>query len=124
MKMLEDLAEVVRLSEAASDDMLWVVDHDGDVVCNGEEVAWPVSNKLDAPYIAALSNFFRTHHATIADMAKRLDAAERDAARYRWMREHDWDYPIVTVRQTGDHSSLGVEELDAAIDAAMQESGE
>ena len=31
-------------------------------------------------------NFLRTHHATLADMAKRLEAAERDAGRYRWLR--------------------------------------
>jgi hypothetical protein len=35
----------------------------------------------------AAYNFLRTHHAEIADMAKRLEAAERDAARYRWLRD-------------------------------------
>lgn len=33
-----------------------------------------------AEFVVALVNWFRTHHATLADMAKRLEAAERDAA--------------------------------------------
>ena len=82
MKMLEDLEDVVRLDDAA------------------------------CPNYAAALMFIRTHHATIRDLAKRLEeceqecleqarllgmgsereaalmarleAAERDAARHRW----------------------------------------
>ena len=31
----------------------------------------------DASYIVALHNFLRTNHATLADMAKRMEAAEK-----------------------------------------------
>lgn len=49
MKMLEDLAEVVRYADDPS-------------------------SRTDAAFVSAL-RFIRTHHAAIADMAKRLDAA-------------------------------------------------
>jgi len=53
------------------------------------------------------------------DMAKRLEAAERDAARYRHLRkEGDIGCVINGVNW------MTFDELDAAIDAAMQESGE
>lgn len=52
-------------------------------------------------------NFIRTHHAEIADMAKRLEAAERDARRYRWLRD--------------DHSLSWEDEIDAAMRSAKED---
>lgn len=107
-------------------------------------------------FTAELERWFRTHHAEIADMAKRvevaertlqrckqtldttsecwrldaerLEAAEMDAARYRWLRDKSlgqWeDHPICVSQE---RSPLGMRyvapliggSLDAAIDAAM-----
>lgn len=71
----------------------------------------------NAEFVSAAVNFLRTHHATLADMAKRLEAAERDAARYQWLRDSaskdDWDkmaFGCITDYQ-----------LDAYIDDATQE---
>jgi hypothetical protein len=63
----------------------------------------------------AAYNFLRTHHAEIADMAKRLEAAERDAARYRWLKMQSpagFQYQIIRTPWTS---------WDASIDAATQE---
>lgn len=49
----------------------------------------------------------------------RLEAAEKDAARYRWIRDSDWNqltHPDVWTQVTNEYG-----ELDAAIDAAMKE---
>lgn len=43
-----------------------------------------------------------------------LEAAQRDAARYRWFRTHEnW-------RDSGPYDDLYCEELDTAIDTAME----
>jgi len=104
-KMLEDLAEVVAAITPRSP---------------------------GGPWVAA--NFIRTHHATITNMAKRLEAAERDAARYRWLRGRMFVKRNAAVPDRygldGLLLSEGIYELDdsryidQAIDAAMQESGE
>ena len=102
MTMMEDLSEVVRLG----------------VLADNTEGRLAAANAYSAESEIA-ANFIRTHHATITDMAKRLEAAERDAARYRHLRK-EGDIGCVingVIWMTFD-------ELDAAIDAAMQESGE
>lgn len=107
--LIAELAEVVRLGIAASNDEPWQVDAEGDIVCNGEQVAWPITNKLDAPYIAALNNWFRTHHATLTriltddaairaahhdlvirlgEVTTELEAARKDA---RGERDETWE---------------------------------
>lgn len=52
-----------------------------------------------------------------AALASQADVA-RDAGRYRWLRENEWDAPIVTLYD-GDFDNANGEALDAAIDAAM-----
>ena len=107
--MLEDLAEVVRIR-------------------NGYLVG-------DAPYwiekLKVSDSFIERYHAIITDMAKQLEAAERDAARYRFIRDSqatiiykrkghgEWE-PLVDTCETSTRCAS----LDDAIDAAMQESGE
>lgn len=103
-KMLEDLAVAVRACDDA----------------NGHA---PLSDtELD------LRVFIKRHHATITDMAKRLEAAERDAARYRWLREH-FRFANDSLREIwfDAHTRVNQEDakdLDKEIDAALQESGE
>ena len=52
----------------------------------------------------------------------RLDAANIDAARYRWLRHGDNDENIIAYPDEADTGSwlLRNKELDAAIDAAMK----
>jgi hypothetical protein len=98
--LLDELEGVMRLSDAASFQVLdwgWRNDDDapGSIFTHSsgglnQAVAMcPRYGKdnfaSDANYIIAMHNFIRAHHATIAAMAKRLEAAERDAARYRWL---------------------------------------
>ena len=64
-------------------------------------------------------------HAEIAAMAKRLEAAERDAARYRGLRDALYQENIavgeaeLVLRVYG--SCPSIEQFDAAIDASTQE---
>ena len=138
--LLDELEGVVRLSEDATPGEWFVATHGQPenhwrvADCGGSKSSLP--NQLvvaeigdyckaaedDAAYIAALSNFIRTHHAEIANMAKRLEAAERDAARYRKLREltkHAWTVSEYA-RRGGVLQYTGIE-IDAAIDAATQE---
>ena len=107
-KMLEDLAEVVRLFDKLPKD--------------GKVSATMYADAAKAQIAA--SNFFTAHHATITDMAKRLEAAERDAAVkfpsveliYATVREHGY----TTHRQAGEIA----EAIHRMFCAAMQESCE
>ena len=81
--------------------------------------------KEDADAIAAAVNFLRTHSAEIA-------GALRDAERYRWLRaEHAVRSPLAHVcwkrngdRECGDWvNTSGPDQLDTAIDSAMQQGG-
>ena len=97
MKMLKDLAEVVREVEI-------------------KPGCWTDTEIM-------LRRFIRTHHATITDMAKRLEAAERDAARYRWLVDNCQECPdaLGMGGQLYFGTYSGVDGIDQAIDAAMQE---
>lgn len=130
--LLDELEGVVRLMDAASFvdlDWGWRRDDDdtpGSIFTHSfggmhQAVAMcPRYGKdsfaADASYIVALHNFLRTHHATLADMAKRLEAAERDAARYRWLRGGDSRLAVCD-----EDTSYYLEQLDAIVDAAAQE---
>lgn len=110
-KMLEDLAEVVRLGYRTGVSASRM---------SGAQMCFMHGIKREhADYYASTINLFQDHHATITDMAKRLDAAESDAARYRHLRkEGDIGCVINGVNW------MTFDELDAAIDAAMHESGD
>lgn len=75
--------------------------------------------KEDADAIVAAVNFLRTHSAEIA-------GALRDAERYRWLRaaHGSMDFGFWQVRDF-DGCIIGQqpEELDTAIDSAMQQGG-
>ena len=52
-----------------------------------------------------------------------IESLRRDAMRYRWLRDsaHDWgDAGIVRLEYGPDFDNLSGEELDAAIDKAME----
>ena len=60
---------------------------------------------------------------TIAALCTALEAAEKDAKRYRWLRINYDDYLITH----GDISNCGImmeSELDEAIDAAMEKAND
>lgn len=56
----------------------------------------------------------------ILALLDRQEAAEKDAARYRWMRSPIISYRAVTA-MVNAVDSLCEEQMDAAIDAAMKE---
>lgn len=103
--LLDELEKIVALSDAASFNDLdwgWRRDDDdapGSIFTNsfgGAHQAVAMCPRYgrdnfaaDAAYLTSLHNWFRTHAPALADMAKRLEAAERDARRYRWLREQN-----------------------------------
>lgn len=90
MKMLEDLAEVVRLfNEADSMDY-----------GPGRADAWQCAK-------SAADDYLRTHHATIRDMAARLEAANAlllESDRYVFGNNHDLSVRIA------DHFNQAMQE--------------
>lgn len=67
------------------------------------------------------------HHTSYQAIIARLRAAEADAKRYRWMRNPSTDPASVIDKRVGDSvTGFGIweykagDELDAAIDAAME----
>lgn len=117
--LLDELEGIVRLAEKATPGP-FVVDGFGDVTANGEDVARIASDGYsayhDAHLFADAANFIRARHTEIADMAKRLEAAERDAERYRWLRGGDSRLAVCD-----EDTSYYLEQLDAIVDAATQE---
>ena len=136
----QDLGGVVRLLEDMTPGDLIVYDaNEGDgwpprpLWCfkneaydSGEEPALQggihYGGKEDAEAIAAAINFLRTHSAEIA-------GALRDAERYRWLKEHVTDRfvrnnehePCLLLPHNVDY--LSPDEIDTAIDSAMQQGG-
>lgn len=84
-------------------------------------IARPVIEQSDAQ--AAIAQ----RDATIAELRAKLEGAERDAERYRWLREQHWGKASVSVvMQPKKAVKLGydcpsLQRLDDAIDAAMKE---
>ena len=135
--LAQDLGGVVRLLEDMTPGDLIVYDaNEGDgwpprpLWCfknegydSGDDPALQGSihygGKEDADAIAAAVNFLRTHYAEIA-------GALRDAERYRWLRaaHGSMDFGFWHVRDfAGCIIGQQPEELDTAIDSAMQQGG-
>lgn len=80
-----------------------------------------------ADEIERLRHDIERHIAIVAESEAKLAEAQRDAARYRWLRDAACDHevsPWVTAWNDPDNTALGEHlcegpELDAAIDAAM-----
>lgn len=78
------------------------------------------ASQEDAIKAAAL---FKELHGVIERQAARIAELEKDAARYRWLANTDhWNYTPPPMRQVRASwlCHLTREELDAAIDAAME----
>ena len=111
--MLAELDAVVRLSDAAEYE---------NVYGSCESFA-----EADKTYKDGAASFIATHHATLADMAKRMEAAERDAARYQRLRDVDPDIgaPYIARERQDSWGNwktewLGGVDADAAIDATQE----
>jgi hypothetical protein len=153
--LIAELAEVVRLSERATpgewcSTIGYHVKQIGGVI-----VMQPCERRGDqqmhnAEYIAALSNLFRNNHATLTriltddaairaahtelvirlgEVTTKLEAAKRDAERYRFIRssDADADQPYVARHGQTDWGKfydqwLMEDDADNAIDAAMHDS--
>ena len=141
--LLDELEKIVALSEKATPGE-WARDWNNDVGPNDDYyVEWeevgPVqihgqNASADAEYLHALHNWFRTHAPALADMAKRLEAAERKAARYDYLsrriyvEDHDggWSssYMFLPIPRRDDSTYNDAKPynfvtLDDAIDAAI-----
>jgi hypothetical protein len=75
-------------------------------------------------------HFLRTHHATLADMAKRLEAAERDSKRMDWLCSGKVYWLEIQSQPSGGHVYVGPPEndklrrnIDAAIAATQEGEG-
>jgi nucleoside-diphosphate-sugar epimerase len=91
-----------------------------------EDLEEVVRLRLRANQEHAALDFIRTHHATIRDMAARLEAAEGDAARYR-VTQKITPYRFkkiqdVSISDAGDVLYFHKDRFDSEIDA-MQEAG-
>ena len=150
MKMLEDLAEVVRLMDAGGTvDVSRYADGTSEITGPDSAIA----------AIGAATRYIRTHHATIRDMAaenaalrdslakhvdrlceltERLEAAERDAAGEReeywevWQDDmpvaassdyEDAQHYLMMYAQEGPAKLVRVVTYRKAIDQTMQETG-
>lgn len=113
--LLDELEDVVRLAEKATPgEWTATVGHDvkqqhGVTVMKAWAGRGP-QQEHNAAYVVALVNWFRAHHAEIA-------AAARDAQRYRWLRSGDSRLAVCD-----EDTSYYLEQLDAVVDAAAQES--
>ena len=142
--MLAELDEVVRLSERATPGKVelhtscsWrrIVAERGRpflVPTIDPDRHQNMDTTESAEFVVALVNWFRTHHATLADMAKRMEAAERDAARYRHIRLRLWPSDVQDALSSYPAEIRGLdmtvcnghaEQIDAAIDATQEGEG-
>lgn len=123
--LAQDLGGVVRMLEKATPGVLTCSDGPHGYqhrISVGHLGVCDVFASSDAAAIAACVNFLRTHSAEIA-------GALRDAERYRWLREHVTDRfvrnnehePCLLLPHNVDY--LSPDEIDAAIDSAMQQGG-
>lgn len=74
-------------------------------------------NRLEEHCIA--NNAYVEHSGMTGEMLRQYvsDEDKRDAERYRWMRENDWDSPIIRL-DYDDYENAKGEKLDTAVDAA------
>jgi hypothetical protein len=130
--LLDELEEVVRLAEKATPgEWTATVGHDvkqqhGVTVMKAWAGRGP-QQEHNAAYVVALVNWFRAHHAEMADMAKRLEAAERDSKRLDWVEDRahalDWDpnQSMKRVIRGDDGAEFCGDTWREQIDAATQE---
>ncbi|HBO4723797.1 TPA: hypothetical protein L4V16_002022 [Pseudomonas aeruginosa] len=79
--------------------------------------------KNDWMFKPVISYLAAANPAAILDLIAEIEHLRKDAARYRWLRERD----LETIRQGGvfagmtpENIVLNQEDLDAAIDAALE----
>lgn len=84
-------------------------------------------NVLDVPEDASLDYMLKAKQH-LQELQSRLDSPEKDAARYRWLREQHWSNKGMCVVAKAENVKLGsfcpsTDLLDAAIDEALQSQG-
>ena len=90
-------------------------------------VAWQDAHSPTEVYIIRKPALIATHdlvrkadaEAALASLQARLDAAERDAARYRWLRDHLDDENWCWVYDDCGRDLLSGARLDTAVDAVI-----
>lgn len=129
--MTDKYAELRRLAEAATPGP-WEVKHtsDGDVIqTEYERGGWEIADeRADVPHQNA-AFIAAANPSTILSLLDELEACRKDAERYRWLRNQEAEYGISAVFISGWERAAtcwattypDARDLDAAIDAAMQE---
>ena len=86
------------------------------------DITQTIRDALAAGPTGANWDNIRLDRTDITAVLARLDAAELDAARYRWLRHGDNDEKIIAYADDADKFSWlpRNKELDDAIDAAMK----
>jgi hypothetical protein len=103
-----DLEELKRLAQAATGGT-WIEDGKIIIATDVDEVVGRLAATIreeDADFIAA------ANPAAMLELIQRLEAAEKDAARYRWLRDDNAYWPE-------EQGITGGMDLDASIDEAI-----
>lgn len=144
MKMLEDLEEVVR-NESRADQGCWRMwanqlrsgpKNSADLDKSDLIADFTGARTHNLNFVQSLVLWFRTHHATIRDMAARLEAAERDAALLDWLDQNAFSayrncdsidglskHCVVVHEKPGPRRGNVADGIREAITQAMQETG-
>ena len=141
--LLDELEGVVRLAEKATPGP-WLYrsksnswhkpPQQGTVYSYGEHIVGMDSddeadNGWDEAFLIAAVQFMTAHHAELADMAKRLEAAERDSKRLDWLSDPNQCsgqvlLPTASVEANLHDMRAAIDHaMDAAIDAAQEGEG-
>jgi hypothetical protein len=115
--MTDKYAELRRLAEAAESSGYF---------CHE---AWQDDRRYSDSEVASLDFQAKASPSTILSLLDELEACRKNDARYRWLRNQEAEYGISAVFISGWERAatcwattyLDARDLDAAIDAAMQE---
>ena len=83
----------------------------------------PTRTPPELGFSASLAWAVDTWNARIAEQASKLAAAERDAARYRWLRASNEHLDEVIFVTMGDYAPTWQTDADSIIDSAMSHTG-
>lgn len=92
------------------------------VPCAGSDI-------YSASTVASLASTLAAAQALNAELVARVEGVEKDAARYRWLRDGevsaDYPYPVMRTGGIGlGDRTIWAEELDDAIDVALAAKGQ
>lgn len=116
-----DIKAIKAAAEAATQGNWWVTAQGKHVVAANEgRVCVAPEHMAQWNWDANATHIATANPATVIALLDRLEAAEKDAARYRWLAWKSDTNQIMPYDSKNDRFYFGYE-CDAAIDAAMKE---